>query len=618
MIIGTAGHIDHGKTALVRALTGVDTDRLPEEKRRGITIALGFAPLELPGLGTVGVVDVPGHEAFVRTMLAGASGIDVALVVVAADEGVMPQTREHLDILRMLGVPRGVVALTKCDLAEADLRQLVEGELRELLVGTPLESAAVVHCSAHTGEGIEALREALASALQAAPPRAADEPWRLPVDRVFSVAGAGTVVTGTAWSGVVAVGETVRIRPGELSARVRSIESHGRTVERSVPGARLAIALAGVDRADISPGATLVRAEDAWRTTTVVRADVSLLPDAAAVGVRTRLRFHLGTTECGARVVATGGSLAPGAPRPVRITLDVPIVARAGDRFVLRGGAQHGTIGGGVITDPLPMTPRARPWEQTGGEPRERLQWMLAEAGAAGVDVAPLALRLGLHESELERLLKQTKGTARVGERLIESAILDAMRTQLVERITKAHRDAPLAQGLDRQTARAALSPSDALADEVIRRAERAGVIEVAGSALRLPGFDPALSAGSGDKRAQLLKALEDAGAEPPSVAELQALHGQDVPALLKLLEREGAAVPIALDRWFATKAVQTLLDRLGTGTTPTRLYTPAELRELLGISRKYLIPFLEWCDRKGIARRGDDGRTFPAIPEKL
>lgn len=618
MIIGTAGHIDHGKTALVRALTGVDTDRLPEEKRRGITIVLGFAPLELPGLGTVGVVDVPGHEAFVRTMLAGASGIDVALVVVAADEGVMPQTREHLDILRLLGVPRGVVALTKCDLVDTDLRQLVEDELRELLSDTPLASAPVVQVSAHTGEGIDALRTALTAALQAAPPRAADEPWRLPVDRVFSVAGAGTVVTGTAWSGAVEVGDTVRILPGELSARVRSIESHGRTVERSVPGARLAVALAGVDRADISAGATIVRADDAWRTTTVVRADVSLLPDAAAVGVRTRLRFHLGTMECGARVVATGGPLAPGAPRPVRITLDASIVARAGDRFVLRGGAQHSTIGGGVITDPLPMTPRARPWEQMGGEPRDRLQRMLAEAGAAGVEVAPLALRLGLREGELERLLKQTKGTARVGERLIESAILDAMRTQLVERITKAHREAPLAQGLDRQTARAALSPSDALADEVIRRAERAGVIEVAGSALRLPGFDPSLSAGSGDKRARLLKALEDAGAEPPSVAELQAAHGEDVPALLKLLEREGGAVPIALDRWFATRAVQALLDRLRAGTTPTQRYTPSELRELLGISRKFLIPFLEWCDRKGITRRGDDGRTFPAIPEKL
>jgi selenocysteine-specific elongation factor len=618
VIIGTAGHIDHGKTALVRALTGVDTDRLPEEKRRGITIALGFAPLELPGLGVVGVVDVPGHEAFVRTMLAGASGIDVALLVVAADEGVMPQTREHLDILRLLDVPRGVVALTKCDLADSDLRQLVETELRELLAGTALSSATIVQVSAHTGEGIDALRAALAAALQAAPPRAADEPWRLPVDRVFSVAGAGTVVTGTAWSGALSVGDTVRILPGEQTARVRSIESHGRSVERSQPGARLAVALAGVDRADVAPGATLVRADDPWRTTAVLRADVSLVPDAEPVGVRTRLRFHFGTAECGARVVATGGALAPGAPRPVRITLDAPVVARAGDRFVLRGGAQHRTIGGGVITDPLPMTPRARPWERTGGEPRDRLQWMLAEAGAAGVEMAPLAVRLGLRASELERLLKQVKGTARVGDRLIESAILDVMRTQLVANVTRAHEQAPLAPGLDRQTARASLSPSDALADEVIRRAERAGVIEVAGSALRLPGFDPALSTGSGDKRAQLLKALEDAGAEPPSVAELQATHGHDVPALLKLLEREGAAVPVALDRWFAAQAVQALIDRLRAGTIPTRRYTPSELRELLGISRKYLIPFLEWCDRKGIARRSEDGRTFPAIPEKL
>ncbi len=618
VIIGTAGHIDHGKTALVRALTGVDTDRLPEEKRRGITIALGFAPLELPDVGTVGVVDVPGHEAFVRTMLAGASGIDVALLVVAADEGVMPQTREHLDILRLLNVPRGVVALTKSDLVDEDLRALVADEIRGLLADSALATAPIVHVSAHSGVGIDALRAELVRALQAAPPRAADEPWRLPVDRVFSVAGAGTVVTGTAWSGGVSVGDTVRILPEDRRARVRGLESHGLAVGRSLPGARLAVALAGVDRADIRPGATLVLAADAWQVTTVLRADVALLPDAAAIGVRMRLRFHLGTQECGARVVAAGGAITPGAVRPVRVTLDAPVVARAGDRFVLRGGAQHTTVGGGVITDPLPITPRARPWERTGGEVRERLQWMLAEAGAAGIEVAPLGMRLGLRPSELDRLLKHTKGIARVEDRLVESAILDAMRTQLVQRITRAHEEAPLAQGLDRQTARAALSPSEALADEVIRRAERAGIIEVAASVLRLPGFDPTRSVGSGDRRAQLLTALDGAGAEPPSVAELQAAHGPDVPALLKLLEREGSAVPVALDRWFATSAVQTLLGRLRDRTTPSRRYSPSELREILGISRKYLIPFLEWCDRQGISRRSEDGRTFPAIPEKL
>jgi selenocysteine-specific elongation factor len=616
MIIGTAGHIDHGKTSLVRALTGVDTDRLPEEKRRGITIALGFAPLELPGIGTVGVVDVPGHEAFVRTMLAGATGIDCALIVIAADEGVMPQTREHVEILRLLKVPRAVVALTKADLADDELRTLVTMDVEELLRETALAGAPIITVSATTGEGLDALRAALVDALRDAPSRDADDVWRLPVDRVFSVAGAGTVVTGTAWSGSIAAGDTVRLVPGDRTARIRGLESHGNPTERSTPGARLAVALVGIDREAIHPGSVLVSARDPWHSTNVLRADLALVPEAAPVGVRSRLRFHLGTAECGARIVVTGGTLNPGRTVAARIVLDAPLVVRAGDRFVLRGGSPHTTIGGGLVTDPLPITPRARPWPSTDAEPRERLQWMLAEASAAGIEIAPLSLRLGLRPSEVEKLLKTTKGTARVGDRLVESAVLDAMRTQLLAHIARAHEEAPLAPGLDLQTARAALTPSAALADEVIRRAERAGVLELVGSALRLPGWDPAAAGGAGDRRANLLATLEAAGAEPPSVAELQAAQGQDVPALLKLLEKDGSAMPIALDRWFATSAVRALLERLRNGTSPAQRYSPSELRELLGISRKYLIPFLEWCDRRGISRRAEDGRSFPTVPE--
>lgn len=616
MIIGTAGHIDHGKTALVRALTGVDTDRLPEEKRRGITIALGFAPLTLPGVGTVGVVDVPGHEAFVRTMLAGASGIDCALIVIAADEGVMPQTREHVGILQLLGVTRAVVALTKSDLADADLRALVAMDVDALLEGSALSGAPMLSVSAKTGDGIEALRERLTTILRATPPREVGEAWRLPVDRVFSVAGAGTVVTGTAWSGSVAVGDTIRIMPSGRMARVRGLESHGLAADRSLPGARLAVALVGVERDEIPSGSVLVHASEPWHATRVLRADVALVPETSPIGVRSRMRFHVGTAECGARLVVAGGTLAPGRVAAARVVLDAPMVLRAGDRFVLRGGSPHTTIGGGTVTDPLPITPRARPWPSTHAEPRERLQWMLVEAGAAGIDVNALPLRLGLRPPELEKLLKLTKGTARVGDRLVESAVLDAMRTQLLTLISRAHQDAPLAPGLDLQTARAALTPSIALADEVIRRAERAGLLETAGAALRVPGWDPAVAGGAGDRRAAVLAALERAGAEPPSVAELQAAHGPDVPALLKLLEREGTAVPIALDRWFATAAVRTLLAALREGTAPGTRYSPAELRELLGISRKYLIPLLEWCDRRGISRRSDEGRTFPAVPE--
>ncbi len=344
MILGTAGHIDHGKTTLVKALTGVDTDRLPEEKRRGITIDLGFAPLQLEGVGTVGVVDVPGHEAFVRTMVAGATGIDMALLVIAADEGIMPQTREHVAILEHLAVPRGVVALTKRDMVEEDWLDLVRADVIALLAETRLANAPVVPVSATTGDGITELRAALISVARDVPEKQVNDLFRLPIDRVFTVKGTGTVVTGTVWSGELADGATIRLLPQGREVRVRGLQNHS----RSVPSIRL-------------------------------RADVVLTD---AVGPRTRVRFHVGTSEVGARLhvitsagppvitsagppVITSAARDPlssaAEPQPARITLDAPVVLRAGDRFVLRRSSPLETIGGGAVTDPLPPK-RAKPW----------------------------------------------------------------------------------------------------------------------------------------------------------------------------------------------------------------------------------------------------------------
>ena len=323
MIIGTAGHIDHGKTALVRALTGVDTDRLPEEKRRGITIDLGFAPLDLPGVGVAGVVDVPGHEAFVRTMLAGATGIDLALLVVAADAGVMPQTREHVAILGLLGIRAGVVALTKCDLVEDDWLELVRLDVAELLGGTAVADAPMVATSVVTGAGLPELRQALAAAALAVSPRPDDDVFRMPIDRVFTIRGTGTVVTGTVWSGTIGRDDVVRVLPDDRSVRVRGLQAHGAAIDRAKPGTRLAVALAGIDHNALTRGAVLVSA-DGWNPSRVVRADVTLLGDTVAtLSPRAAVRFHLGTTEVGARVVTPGGPLAagetkPGARRPRR------------------------------------------------------------------------------------------------------------------------------------------------------------------------------------------------------------------------------------------------------------------------------------------------------------
>jgi selenocysteine-specific elongation factor len=616
VILGTAGHIDHGKTALVRALTGVDTDRLPEEKRRGITIALGFAPLTIEGLGTIGVVDVPGHEAFVRTMLAGATGVDLALLVIAADEGVRPQTREHLAILSLLGVRAGVVALTKSDLVEADLLALAAEEVRGILAGSSLATAAIVAVSAHTGAGLGELRAAIRLAAAEVPARHADEPWRMPVDRVFSVAGAGTVVTGTSWAGSIARDATVRILPADRTARVRSVESHGSAADQVGAGTRVALALVGVTREDVAADAVLVRAGDPWWPSRVMRADVSLLEHAPAMSARRWLRFHLGTADVGVRLVAAGGPVQAGGTRAVRLILDAPVVARSGDRFVLRVGGAEGTVGGGIITDPLPPSVRAKPWALPGATDLQRLGWMLDESGAAGLEVSTLGTRLGLRSASVERLLKELDKVIRLGDRLVRLEVLSAMRETLLRAIARAHEEQPLAPGLDRQVARAALTPHAALADEVIRRAERAGLITVDGAHLRLVGFTAGASAQATSARDRLLERVRQAGVEALSIPELVAELGAEVPAQLKLLEREKLVVMIALDRPFAREAVQELLARLRTHVKPGTTYAPSELREALGITRKWLIPFLEWCDRQRISLRRAEGRTFGTIPE--
>jgi selenocysteine-specific elongation factor len=616
MILGTAGHIDHGKTALVRALTGIDTDRLPEEKRRGITIALGFAPLVLEGVGTVGVVDVPGHEGFVRTMLAGAAGVDLALLVIAADEGVMPQTREHLAILGLLGVRSGVIALSKADLVDAEFLELVTEEVREVVVGTPLEGAPIIPVSALRGAGLDALRAALAAAAREVPARNADDLWRLPVDRVFSVAGAGTVVTGTAWSGTLSRDATVRVLPAGRTARVRSLESHAAALAQAGPGARVALSLVGLDRDEIAHDAVIVRDGDPWTPGRVLRADVLLLDGVAAVGPRRQLRFHLGTAEVGARVVAAGGALVPGAVRTARVVLDAPVVARAGDRFVLRGGSPHGTLGGGVVTDPAPAGGRARPWPAPDASPGQRLGWIVAESGSAGVETRVLPVRVGVRPAQVERLIKDTPGVSRLGDRLVASGVLDQRRAALLAAVDEVHASRPLAPGLDLQTARALVAPDAGVADEIIRRAARAGVVEVSGAAVRRPGYAPGAAQTAIDAKGRVLAALREAGTAPPSVAELTAALGAEVPALLKLLGGEKLAIPVARDRWFAADAVRELLRRLREAVEPGRAYSPADLREPLGLSRKYLIPFLEWCDARRISHRAPDGRTFHDVPE--
>jgi selenocysteine-specific elongation factor len=613
MILGTAGHVDHGKTTLVKSLTGVDTDRLEEEKRRGITIDLGFAPLRLDNGITVGVVDVPGHEAFVRNMVAGATGIDLALLVIAADEGIMPQTREHLNIVRLLGVRGGVIALSKCDLVDEEWLELVRDDIRATLADTPLATAPVIPTSTVSGEGIAELRDAIRSVATSLPEREADDLFRMPIDRAFSLKGTGTVVTGTVWSGALGRDSAAQVLPLGRAVRVRGLESHGVPIPTATLGMRAAVALAGVEVADLRRGQVLVT-DSSWTPSTVVLAHVELLASARqAVGPRTRLRLHLGTADVGARLVISDDVLKPGTNAAARVILDEPVVARAGDRFVLRGETPLVTVGGGVIDDPTPLGRRARPWRRAVATAGERLQRHLAEAGGRGVPVASLSVRLGARPAEATALAcnEVSLGARRIGERVYAAHVVQGAHARLLELVDDHHAAYPLDPGAPLQAIRSRLGTTPELADAIVRESISSGELQLEGGLVARRGWAPRLSDRQVRLRNELLAELKTAGREPPSAAELEAAHGTDVVPLLRFLEREQRIIPVEADRWFERDALEDLTARLRAGMTPGREYTPAELRDILGFSRKFLIPFLEYCDRHHITERRSSGRVL-------
>lgn len=613
MILGTAGHIDHGKTALVRALTGVDTDRLPEEKRRGITIELGFAPLHLEGIGTLGVVDVPGHEGFVRTMLAGAAGVDLALLVVAADEGVMPQTREHLAILGALGIRCGVVALTKCDLVDDEMRALAAADVESVLHGSALQGAPIINVSAKTGDGLDALRTALTAAARTVPSRDADDVFRMPVDRAFSVKGTGTVATGTVWSGRVRRDDTLRVFPSGRGLRVRGVEVHGTAAEAGVAGQRVAIALSGAERDELSRGAVLVHDGDAWAQGDRMRADVALFDDSSVVlTARTRVRLHLGTAEVGARVVARGGPVRAGTVAPVRLVLDAPLLARGGDRFVLRTATPLATVGGGIITDPQPPFRRTLPFSAAQASDEQRLRWMADEESTRGLSVGAVPMRLGLSPENSARVFERVAGEyERLEGRLVARSHIAAARDTLLRAVDDAHRARPLDRGTPLQPLRAKLGLAPELAERVVRDAVESGDLMLVAGLVARAGWVPQFSAEDLAAMAAIEGMLERSGREAPTVGEITAVAGARTPALLRVLEREGRVVPVGEQRFLTPAAWRTALLELRARTQEARDYAAGEIREMFGVSRKFSIPLIEGCDRVGVSTRVGDARRF-------
>ena len=619
-VIGTAGHIDHGKTALVKALTGVDTDRWEEEKRRGITIDLGFAPLPLGDAIQASVVDVPGHEGFVRNMLAGATGIDVALLVIAADEGLMPQTEEHLAIVELLGVRRGIPVITKRDLADSEWLALVRSEVSARLSASRVRWDESIATSVVTGEGLPELRDALRRVAGDLVERPADDLFRLPIDRVFAVAGAGTVVTGSTWSGSVAVGDAVRLLPLGREARVRSIEIHGETAGRAAPGRRTALALVGVDKSELARGHVAVTGSG-WDATRLLDVAAELLPTARKpLASRTRVRVHLGTAEVLARAIQTV-AIAPGQRGLTRLVLETPLVARGGDRFVLRSFSPVTTIGGGVVLDPFPPARtrlrRRRVAVEQG--PAARLGVFAVEAGLMGLATDTLAVRLGVSPGRVTRVI------AEAGETVLTSAdiVVDrqavvAAAGRLAEVVRRYHEEHPLDPGMSLQALRAAVgtpAPPSAVTDAVLAFGVKSGEVEVAGSVARRPRWHPALDARATDAGEKLARRLADARWQVPTVAELEReFPGSPVRALLSHFARTGTAEPIDAERFAAKGALAEFRAALEAALAELGSATPAALRDRLGLTRKYLIPLLEWADRRGVTRRAGDARVLARL----
>lgn len=618
-VVGTAGHIDHGKSTLVHRLTGIDPDRLEEEKRRGMTIDLGFAWLRLSDRQTVSIVDVPGHERFVANMLAGAGGIDVALLVVAADESVMPQTREHLDILDLLGITSGVVALTKADLVDNDLIQLASAEVAELLSKTSLASSPIIPVSAITGEGLPHLLEALSEAVASAPAHDHRGPAYLPVDRVFTVSGFGTVVTGTLHDGSFTIGDEVQVLPSGSRARIRSLQTHSTPVERTAPGTRVAVNLAGVNRHDIARGDVLTLPDRAAPTSRF-DARVRVVADAPfALKHGQDVALHLGSGEYRASVSVLGADrIEPGETGWLQIRSTAPLAAFRRQRFILRLPAPARTIAGGVVADVRPRHRRNDPGAV------ERLSAL--QSGDAGRMVAavlqehrPLTLdaiaeAVGLGVLELKAALAAASAV-QVGESYVGPRSWTRHCERARGALERFHAENPLRRGMPREELRSKLRLNRADWDGWMAAFLESGVVAQSGSLVALPGFRDAGEARRKEAE-RVIAALSTAELAPPSGRELEVLAGTDA-ELLSFLAESGEIVHVGKGVYFTPEAFEKMssialeiIDREGA-------VSMAQFRDAAGTSRKYAQAFLEFLDARRITRRVGEvrvrGRDAPA-----
>ena len=631
VIVGTAGHIDHGKSALVRALTGTDPDRLKEEKERGITIGLGFAFLTDPERITLGFVDVPGHERFVKNMLAGAGGIDMVMLVVAADESVMPQTREHFEICRLLRVKKGVVVITKVDLVEPELREIAAMEMSELAKGSFLEEAQTIYVSSKTGTGIDELKRVLFDIAAGVDSRPADGLFRLPVDRVFTMKGFGAVVTGTLTSGSLAVDEEVEVLPRGTKARVRGLQVHGAAEDRALAGQRTAVNLQGIEMSEVVRGDTLAR-PGTLLPSLMLDAELEVLASSPTpVKDLARVHLHIGTAVAVARVRVLGnqGTVAPGTHALVQFRLETPVVAAALDRFIIRRYSPLETLGGGRVLDPSPpkhsVTSRdvvERLAALRSGDRVEACALFIATSGPRGLDGAVLARRLGIDDASLAKLVEVLLSNERVF-RVSEKPLLflapetaEQISAQILMELKSFQKANPLREGMPRgelrekATARARLEVFEWSLGRMVENGKLRAVKDwVATSDHRIE-----LSSEEAEARSFLGDTFLKARYQPPALAEIASKNRRDLKLLqriARLLTQEGTLVKVAEGMVFHRDALEELKQSVQQQKEKRPKIDVAFFKDLAGVTRKHAIPLLEWLDREHVTRRVGSERVI-------
>lgn len=630
LILGTAGHIDHGKTSLVKALSGVDCDRLPEEKARGITIELGFANLEIAGTARFGIVDVPGHERFIRTMVAGVAGMDIVMLVVAADEGIMPQTREHLDICQLLGVKRGLVALTKSDLVAPDWLDLVREELRDYLQGSFLAAAPIVAVSSRSGAGLEELRRQLGTMADEPASRRSDGAFRLPIDRVFTTAGFGTIVTGTLLSGSIKTGDELEILPGMIKSRVRGMQSHGGESEKGEAGERLAINLHGVEHSAVNRGDTLAP-PGVYTATATADVLVSCLRSARkALKHRATLRLHAATCEVAAQLILLDRDcLEPGDTGYAQLRLAKPALLLPEDPFVLRSYSPATTVGGGRVLDPAPPRRRRRSAEAltlldaaAAGEHAAMTAAMIAGSLLTGLPHTELVKRTGFSLKKLETIIQPLLASGAIilacrDPRIyISREAFAGLKDHLCKAVEIFMLQNPLKQGIGREELRSRLPKrSDSrFFTALLGSLEKEGKLQSEHDIVKLHckpgetgGVESALTV-----RIELL--LQQAGSQPPTLKELGEILQLPEKLLLghlHLLAREKKAVKVKNDIFHSPAAIETIRGRLVDFLKTHGEIAPLQFREITGLSRKFMIPLLEYFDQEKLTIRVGDKRVL-------